>query len=264
MNRLSASLARAREEGRLAFIPYITAGDPDAGTTLAVVRMLADEGADMVELGVPFSDPLADGVTNQRAAERALAGGMTLRGVLGLVQRIRETSEVPLVLFTYFNPIYRMGLDAFARDAARAGVDGVLITDLPPDEDEGYRRSLAATGLDPIFMLSPTSGPERVALVSRCTGAFIYYIARTGVTGARAELPAGLRTEVARIRLTSSLPVAVGFGISRRAHLEALAGAADGAVVGSALVRRMEEAGGGEASVEAVRALVRELLGRRP
>jgi tryptophan synthase alpha chain len=187
---------------------------------------------------------------------------MTLAGVLEVAGRIRATSPVPLVLFTYFNPIYRMGVAEFARQAARAGVDGVLVTDLPPDEDLTYARQLAATGLDPIFMLAPTSGPERTALVARSTGAFIYYISRAGVTGAQGELPAGLREEVARIRLTSSLPVAVGFGVSRRAHMEFLAGAADAAVVGSARVRCMEGSAGGAAAVEAVRRCVRELLGR--
>lgn len=261
MSRLATALSRAREQGRLALIPYLTAGDPDADTTRDIVWMLDKEGVDIVELGVPFSDPLADGVTIQRAAERALAGGMTLAGTLELAGEIRAGSQLPLMLFTYFNPIYRLGVETFARDAARAGLDGVLVTDLPPEEAGSYRDTLIDAGLDPVFMLSPTSGADRVKLVAEKTRGFIYYVARTGVTGERDTLPDGLRDEVARLRLTTGLPVAVGFGLSRREHLEALAGAADAVVVGSALVRRIAEAGGGEAAVAAVRELVRELRG---
>jgi tryptophan synthase alpha chain len=262
VRRIAEALEACRSAGRLGFIPYLTAGDPDAETTVALVRMLAKEGADIIELGVPFSDPLADGRTNQKAAARALSAGTNLAGVLDIVGRIRNTETIPLVLFTYFNPIYRMGVEDFARRASRAGVDGVLVTDLPPDEGDVYRRVLAATGLDPIFMVAPTSDPDRRRMIARHTGAFIYYVCRTGVTGAREELPAGLREDVARLRLASNRPVAVGFGISRRAHLEALTGVADAAVVGSALVRCIEKSGGGTAAVEAVRALVRELLGK--
>lgn len=262
MTRLAAALAHAREEGRLALIPYLTAGDPDVETTRAIVQMLEEEGADIVELGVPFSDPLADGLTNQQAAERALAAGMTLAGTLELAGEIRRTSRLPLVLFTYFNPIYRMTVDTFARKAARAGIDGVLVIDLPPEEADPYREILIAQGIDPVFMLSPTSGADRIRLVAERTRGFIYYVSRTGVTGARDSLPDGLRDEVARVRLVTSLPVAVGFGVSRREHLQALAGAADAVVVGSALVSRIEETGGGDAAVESVRQFVRELLGR--
>jgi len=261
MRRIADALEECRHDGRLAFIPYLTAGDPEPETTLDLVRMLADEGADIIELGVPFSDPLADGVTNQRAAMRALAAGMNLAGVLDLVARVRKTVKVPLVLFTYFNPIYRMGVAEFARRASQAGVDGVLVTDLPPDEDKGYRRTLTATGLDPIFMLAPNSSARRREQIAACTGAFIYYISRTGVTGARDDLPAGLRQDVARLRLTCNRPVVVGFGVSRREHLVALEGIADGVVVGSALVRVIEEVGGGPAAVTAVRDVVRNLLG---
>jgi tryptophan synthase alpha chain len=262
MRRIADALEKCRNSGRLGFIPYLTAGDPDRETTVAVVKMLAAEGADVIELGVPFSDPLADGSINQRAASRALAGGTNLAGVLDMVAELRETESIPLVLFTYFNPIFRMGVDEFSRRASRAGVDGVLVTDLPPEEGEVYRRVLGATGLDPIFMVAPTSDTERRQLIARQTGAFIYYISRTGVTGTREELPAGVREDVARLRLTCNCPVAVGFGISRRAHLEALSGVADAAVVGSALVQCIEETGGGPAAVEAVRSLVRELLGK--
>jgi len=261
MSRLAMALSRAREQGRLALVPYLTAGDPDPATTRDIVWMLKEEGADIVELGVPFSDPVADGVTNQRAAERALAGGMTLAGTLALASEIRATCQLPLMLFTYFNPIYRMGIEVFARQAAEAGIDGVLVTDLPPEEAAAHRDALIDAGIDPVFMLSPTSGPERVRLVAEMTRGFIYYVARTGVTGARDTLPAGLRDEVARLRLTTGLPVAVGFGLSRREHLEALAGAADAVVVGSALVQRIADTGGGPAAVEAVRELVRELRG---
>ena len=262
MRRIAEALEVCRSAGRLGFIPYLTAGDPDPDTTIALVRMLAAEGADIIELGVPFSDPLADGRTNQKAAARALLGGTNLAGVLDMVSRIRATEKIPLVLFTYFNPIYRMGVEEFARRASRAGVDGVLVTDLPPDEGDAYRRVLSATGLDPIFMVAPTSDAQRRSMIARHTGAFIYYVSRTGVTGVREELPEGLRQDVARLRLACNRPVAVGFGISRRAHLEALSGVADAAVVGSALVHCIEKSGGGTAAVDAVRGLVRGLLGR--
>lgn len=262
MRRIAEALDACRHDGRLAFIPYLTAGDPEPETTLELVRMLADEGADIVELGVPFSDPLADGVTNQRAAMRALAAGMNLAGVLDLVSRLRATVKIPVVLFTYFNPIYRMGVEDFARRASQAGVDGVLVTDLPPEEGKGYRRALTSTGLDPIFMLAPNSSAQRRELIAASTGAFIYYISRAGVTGARDDLPAGLRQDVARLRLACNRPVVVGFGVSRREHLVALEGTADGVVVGSALVRVIEEVGGGAAAVTGIRNVVRDLLGR--
>lgn len=261
VRRIAQALEISRHAGRTAFIPYLTAGDPDAETTVALVHMLAQEGADIVELGVPFSDPLADGVTNQRAAERALAGGTSLTSVLAMVERIRSESPIPIVLFTYFNPVYRMGVETFARRASRAGVDGVLVTDLPPDEGESYRRALSATGLDPVFMVAPTSDARRRAMIAQRSGAFIYYVSRAGVTGARDELPAGLRRDVARLRLESNRPVAVGFGVSRREHMEALAGAADAVVVGSALVHTVAQAGSGEAAVQAARDFVRQLLG---
>ncbi|MFQ5720129.1 MAG: tryptophan synthase subunit alpha [Acidobacteriota bacterium] len=261
MSRLAEALHRAREAGRLALIPYLTAGDPDAQTTRDIVLMLDEEGADIIELGVPFSDPLADGITNQRAAERALAGGMTLAGTLELVSEIRSASPVPLMLFTYFNPIYAMGVESFAKSASVAGIDGVLVTDLPPEEAEDYREILLDAGIDPVFMLSPTSGPERVRLVAEKTRGFIYYVCRTGVTGAQEALPDHLREDVARLRLTTGHPVAAGFGLSRPEHLEALAGAADAAVVGSALVRLIGAAESRAAAVEAVRAFVRRLQG---
>jgi tryptophan synthase alpha chain len=264
MNRIGDAFARARSEGRLAFIPYVTAGDPDRATTLDVVRMLVDEGADIVELGVPFSDPLADGVTNQRASERALAAGMTLGGVLDLVAELRAFSAVPLVLFTYFNPIVRAGIESFARSAAAAGVDGVLVTDLPPEEGTDYCRALGEQGLLPIFMVSPTSGPRRLTLVAERSRGFIYYVSRPGVTGARSDLPPGLAPDVAAVRRAAGLPVVVGFGISRPEHLRLLAACADGAVVGSALVRALETHGGGEPGVRAVREVVRRLFSEPP
>jgi tryptophan synthase alpha chain len=261
MSRLTAALTSARAAGRIGFIPYLTAGDPDAETTIDLVLMLAEEGADVIELGVPFSDPLADGATNQRAAERALARGMTLAGTLDLAASVRARVPVPLVLFTYFNPIYRMGTQEFARRAHGAGVDGVLVTDLPPEESETYGAGLREVGIDPVFMIAPTSGPERTARIARAGRGFLYYVSRTGVTGERAELPAGLREDVTRLRLGVSLPVAVGFGLSRRAHVVGLTGAADAVVVGSALVRTIEEAGRSEA-VAAARRLTRELMGK--
>lgn len=231
-----------REAGELGIVAYITAGDPSLDATLKFVLSLAEAGADVIELGVPFSDPLADGPTIQRASERALKSGTTLAGVIELVRRIRQTSQVPLVLFSYYNPILQMGLEKFAAAAEAASADGVLATDLTPEESEDYRRILAARHLDMIFLGAPTSTDERLAKIAACSSGFLYLISRTGVTGAKDVLPDDLPSLLRRARSVTQLPIAVGFGISLPGHVSVLGGLADAAVVGSALVSEIEKA----------------------
>ena len=240
--RIQERFRTLRQAGELGIVAYLTAGDPSLDATLEFVLALAATGADVIELGVPFSDPLADGPTIQRASERALKSGTTLARVLDLVQRIRKSSEVPLVLFSYFNPILQMGLEKFASAARAAGADGVLATDLTPEEAEDYRRALGAHHLDTIFLGAPTSTDERLAKIANCSSGFLYLISRTGVTGAKDALPDDLPALLRRARAVSELPLAVGFGISLPSHVSVLGGLADAAVVGSALVSEIENA----------------------
>ena len=238
--RISKRFGELRAGGELGIVAYITAGDPSLGATLRFVLALADAGTDVIELGVPFSDPLADGPTIQRASERALKSGTTLAGVLDLVRRIRESSQVPLVLFSYYNPILQMGLEKFASSAKAAGADGVLATDLTAEESEGYRNILSGHHLDTIFLGAPTSTDERLAKIAACSSGFLYLISRTGVTGAKDALPDDLPALLRRARAVTKLPLAVGFGISLPGHVSVLGGLADAAVVGSALVAEIE------------------------
>src|SRR5450432_119878 len=238
--RISRCFAALRETGELGILAYITAGDPSMDATLEFVLALEDAGADVIELGVPFSDPLADGPTIQRASERALKAGATLPGILELVRRIRKSSEIPLVLFSYYNPILQMGLEKFAAAASDAGADGVLATDLSPEESVEYRRILEAHRLDTIFLCAPTSTDERLASIAACSTGFLYLVSRTGVTGAKDTLPDDLPALLRRVRSFTKLPIAVGFGISLPGHVSMLGGLADAAVVGSSLVAEIE------------------------
>jgi tryptophan synthase alpha chain len=256
ITRRFAELARA---GELGLVAYITAGDPSLDATRQIVLAAAEAGADVVELGIPFSDPLADGPTIQRASERALRGGATLSGVLDLVAAIRRESQVPLVLFSYFNPVLQMGLAKFAERAASAGADGVLITDLTPEEAGEYRNALHARGLDTIFLAAPTTSEERFRLIADASTGFLYLISRTGVTGARESLPEELPALIRRARNATRLPLAVGFGISLPGHVSILGGLADAAVVGSALMEEIEHAANPVSAAEAVAARVRIL-----
>ncbi|MGH9382126.1 MAG: tryptophan synthase subunit alpha [Thermoanaerobaculia bacterium] len=242
MSRIEEAFARCRSGGRAAFIPYLTAGDPDLQTTGRLLHALAAAGADIVELGVPFSDPIADGPVNQRAAVRALAAGTTLSGLLDLVARERAELDVAIVLFSYYNPLYRYGLDRLAEQAAASGVDGILCVDLPPEAaaDE-WLPTLSRHGLDPIFLIAPTSTKERIDRAASASRGFVYYVSRTGVTGERDQLTDTLARELKAVRRRSSLPVAVGFGISTADQARAAAALADGVVIGSALVRTVEE-----------------------
>jgi tryptophan synthase alpha chain len=240
--RISKKFAELRESGELGIIAYITAGDPTLAATRKFVLALADAGADVIELGIPFSDPLADGPTIQRASERALKAHTTLAQVINLVHEIRKSSEVPIVLFSYYNPVLQMGLEKFANAAASAGADGVLITDLTPEESDDYRQILATHHLDTIFLGAPTSTDERLAKISAVSSGFLYLISRTGVTGAKDALPDDLPALLRRARKVTQLPIAVGFGISLPGHVSVLGGLADAAVVGSALVSEIESA----------------------
>jgi len=244
MTRISETFAALRSRGEVALIPYITAGDPDLATTFHLVHELARQGADLIELGVPFSDPMADGPTHQRAAERALRSGTSIARVLDLVQNLRRTLTVPLILFTYYNPVFRYGGERFARDARQAGVDGVLCVDLPPEEADELKRETDRQDLDLIFLLAPTSSLSRVRTVLTRARGFVYYVAVTGVTGARATLPPDLSEMVRRIRAISPVPVGVGFGISSPEQAAEVASVADAVIVGSALSQILETHGG--------------------
>jgi tryptophan synthase alpha chain len=261
--RISQRFAELRASGELGIIAYITAGDPSLDATLKFVLALAEAGADIIELGVPFSDPLADGPTIQRASERALKAGTTLAGVLDIVRRVRESkspaSQVPLILFGYYNPIFQMGVEKFAAAASNAGADGVLVTDLTPEESIEYRRILADHHLDTVFLGAPTSTDERLATIAAVTSGFLYLISRTGVTGAKDSLPDELPALVRRARAVTPLPIAVGFGISLPGHVSVLGGLADAAVVGSALVTEIETAKSVEAAATALAARIRSL-----
>jgi len=242
-NRIDERLARLRSAGRKGFIPYICAGDPNLKMTVELVRALETAGADLVELGIPFSDPLADGTVNQLAAQRALDAGATVRGVLDCVGSIRAKSDMPIVLYTYFNPIIQFGLERFHQEAEAAGVDGLLILDLPPEEepsntpklDRNIRSSLQSHVLH-IRLVAPTTTPDRIAAIAKNARGFLYYVSREGVTGARDRIVASLDERIAEIRKVSNLPVAVGFGISNPEQAGKVAQIADAVVVGSAIV----------------------------
>jgi tryptophan synthase alpha chain len=249
MSRIGDRLELLRGRGETALIPFITAGDPDLGVTEALLPALAAAGADVIEIGVPFSDPVAEGPTIQRASERALRAGTTLRRVLGLVKTLRPKLDVPLVLMGYINSFLSMGAERFAEAAREAGIDGVITVDCPPEEEPAYYEALAACGIDAILLASPTTPDTRLAVLARGTRGFLYYVSLTGVTGARADLPSGVEENVARIRAVSDVPVCVGFGISTPEQAARIARFADGVVVGSALVEQIERAASREAAV---------------
>ena len=259
--RIAQRFAELRRTGQMGLVAYITAGDPTLAATEKFVLALAEAGADVIELGVPFSDPVADGPVIQRASERALRSGTTLAGVLALVKSLRAKSKVPLVLFSYYNPVLQMGLKKFAEAAKNAGADGALITDVTPEEAGEYRAAMAANGLDTVFLAAPTSTDERLALISKSTSGFLYVISRTGVTGAKNQLAEELPALARRVRRFTELPIAIGFGISLPGHVSLLGGLADAAVVGSALVEEIERADSVDAAAAALAARVKLLKG---
>lgn len=244
MTRIADTFATLRARGEVGLVPFLTAGDPDLETSAALVREMVRRGADVIELGVPFSDPMADGPTLQRAAERALRAGTSLARVMDLVRSLRRSLDVPILLFGYYNPIWRYGVARFAADAREAGVDGVLCVDLPPEEADELKRETDRHDLDMIFLLAPTSSPDRERAVLRRARGFLYYVSVTGVTGARDRLPADLDARVRRVRAASPVPVGVGFGIASPEAARRVAGVADAAVVGSAIAQIVERAAG--------------------
>ena len=259
-NRIDATFAALREAGKKCFVAYVAAGDPDFERSLEVVRALDRAGVDIIELGVPFSDPLADGIVNQLAAQRALESGMTTLRVLDLVRRFRESSQTPIVLFTYLNPIYTYGFRKFHEDAAAAGVDGILNLDLPPHEEAGNAELKAALGLRHIRLIAPTTNAARIVEIAAASEGFIYYVSREGVTGERGDMAEGIDTQVERIRAASAVPVVVGFGISTPEQARAVATLADGVVVGSAIVKIVAAHSGDPALAEKVHAFVNPLV----
>jgi len=240
---IQRTFAERRARGQATLIPYLTAGYPDAETSLSLMGRLVESGADLIELGIPFSDPLADGPTIQKASFQALKGGMTVAGALDLLSRFRRAFPTPVVLFTYLNPILRFGMETFLSRAAAAGAQGLLLTDLPSGADDGLEGQIAESDLDLIRLLAPTTPLERVGTAARGGTGFLYYISRTGVTGAQEALREGLGREVDAIREHVSLPIAVGFGISTPRQAQAVADVADGVVVGSALIDALVEGG---------------------
>lgn len=260
MSAIDDVFARCREEGRAAFIPFLVAGDPDLETTERLLEALAAGGADVIELGVPFSDPIADGPTIQRASVRALEGGVTLARILDLVARTRDRLGVPIVLFSYFNPLYRRGLPTFAEQAAASGVDGVLCVDLPPEEaEEELIPVLRARHIDTIFLLSPTSSKERRKRIVEASTGFVYYVSRIGITGKQKALAPNLLKETKKLRKKMDKPLAVGFGISTPEQVADVADVADGVVVGSALVQLVEDESDAENLPDLLEEKVREL-----
>jgi tryptophan synthase alpha chain len=243
VQRIASAFAHAREQGRVALIPYVMAGYPDEATSEALAVALAEAGADVLELGVPFSDPLADGATIQHASHRALQNGMSLGGALALAGHVTARTTTPLVMMTYYNPIFRFGLEEFAQAARAAGLAGVIAPDLPPEESAPLRDALAAKGIALIFLATPTSPGERLARIAEAaeaSGGFLYCVSLSGVTGARDRLPDHLRDFIARVRAQSGLPLAVGFGVSRPEHVAEIGRIADGAVVASALLNAVD------------------------
>jgi len=241
MSRLAATFARARSQNRAAFVAYVCAGDPDFDTSLAACRALLANGVDILELGVPFSDPLADGLTNQLAAQRALESGMTAARVFELVKRIREFSQAPIVFYTYYNLVFANGVEAYVRAAKEAGVDAILTLDLPPEEAGDVEAACRTHGVGTVFIVAPTTPDERIATIADAATGFLYYVSREGVTGVRDQVAGNIPEAVARIRARAKLPLVVGFGIGTRAQVAQIAAHADGVVVGSALVNCIRE-----------------------
>ncbi len=241
MSRIGEKFEELRRKGEKAFIAFITAGDPGLETTESLVREFEQRGVDIIELGVPFSDPIADGPTIQAASERALKNKVSLRDVLRLVKDVRKRVKIPLVLLTYYNPVYRYGLEKFTRDAAKAGTDGVIIPDLPPEEGRELKAYAQRAGLDTIFLIAPTSTPERIKLIAENSTGFIYYVSLTGVTGVRNKLTGKVKPTLRKIHRLTKKPVAVGFGISSPRQVREIASFTEGVIVGSAIVKKIAD-----------------------
>ena len=260
MSRIRETFASLKRGGRGGFIPFITAGDPDIATTELLLIELAAAGGDIIELGVPFSDPVADGEVIQRASERALRNGVALRDALACAARAKQRIDVPIVLFSYFNPLLKFGEQKLAKEAKQAGVDGVLVTDLIPEEAQSWTETLVQFDLDPIFLVAPTTSDERLARIAQQASGFIYAVSRAGVTGARDEMSRDAEALVKRVRSVSDLPVAVGFGISTAEQVREVWRFADAAVIGSAIVSQIEKLGDCPDLVKRVADFARSLI----
>jgi tryptophan synthase alpha chain len=241
MTRITKTFKELKKNRKKAFIPYIMSGDPSLEKTRDTVLMLKACGADIIELGVPFTDPLADGPTIQRASERALKAGVTLKKVVSFVKDLRQSTQIPLVLMTYYNPVFKYGEERFVKDAKDAGVDGVIIPDLPPDEAESFIRGSREVSLDTIFLLAPTSTPDRIKKVAKASSGFIYYVSITGITGASLRLDGSMEALISEIRKYTEKPIAVGFGVSTPQEASAVAEVSDGVIIGSAIVKKLNE-----------------------
>ena len=261
MSRIDDKFAELRANGDKAFIPFLTAGDPSLDATHDIVLAMEAGGADVIELGVPFSDPIADGPVIQRATERALKSGASLRGILDLVRRIRASSDIPLLLFSYFNPLLNYGLRELAGKARDVGLDGVLASDLTLEESRAFLDIMNEAGLNTVFLVAPTSSPQRIEKIARISTGFLYALSRTGVTGVTNELSAELVGFIRRLRSHTDNPIAVGFGISRPEHVRAVWEEADGAIVGSAIVHEIEKRRGRSDIAEAIGRFVGWLRG---
>ena len=259
-NRIDRRFAELKEEGKAAFVAYICAGDPTMERSLEVMHALDRAGADIIELGIPFSDPMADGIVNQMASHRALEAGGNTPGVLDLIRTFRETSETPIVLFTYLNPVYTYGFEQFHSDAAAAGADGILLLDLPPEEAARNAELTDAHDLKHICLIAPTTPPERIPELAAVGEGFIYYVSREGVTGAQQSLAEGIDQNVAAIKQHTEVPVVVGFGISSPEQAAAVAQSSDGVVVGSAIVRQVETHGTSQELPETIESFVKPLV----
>lgn len=255
--KCSEVFSKAKEEHKKVFVAYVTAGDPSMSHTHKVVQKLADAGADIVELGVPFTDPVADGPTNIQAAERGIASGTTLSTMLKHLAE--QPVALPVVIFTYYNPIFKLGHDAFARAASEAGVAGVLVVDLPPEEAGGYKRVMDEHGIETVFLASPTTDPIRLKEIDRLSNGFIYYVSRAGVTGVRNDISGSLAQEVSSIKMKVTHPIAIGFGISTPEQAKEVAQYAEGVVVGSALVNILAEYGDADQGLDKIFQLVFEM-----
>jgi tryptophan synthase alpha chain len=260
LGRITEAFNRLHAEGRKGFIPFITAGDPDLATSEQLLIELSRAGATVIELGVPFSDPMADGPIIQRASERALKHGFGLEELLGVVSRARKFIDTPIILFSYFNPLLQFGVQRLATAARQSGIDGVLVTDLTPEESAAFAGELRANELDLIFLIAPTSTDERLELIARQASGFIYAVSRAGVTGTRENVSAEAEKLVKRVRKFSNLPVAVGFGISNRDQVVDVQRYADAVVVGSAIVLELERVAGGSDVVQRIGDFARDLL----
>lgn len=244
MSRLDDVFDKVREENRVALMPFLTAGDPTLEYTGRTILEMEKNGADIVELGIPFSDPLADGPTIQRSSQRALAGGVTPAGILDFLKDLRQKTALPVVLMGYYNPIFHYGVSSFVETAKGAGADGLIVPDLPPEEAGELIAAARKVDLDTVFLLAPTSTPERIKMIAEVSRGFIYYVSLTGVTGARTKLASGIERSIARIREVTPMPVCIGFGISSPEHVERIRACADGVIVGSAVVGRIEQVSG--------------------